>query len=370
MSNESDACTLRLERLIPVAPEELFALWTEPAQLVKWWAPEGCTCVVHDFDARPDGHWRISMRGPDGTQEAASGIFRIVERPRRLVFTWTWEDAVGRRGHETEVTASFQPTPGGTRFALVHKHFESRPVRDRHHVGWSSAAQRLENVARSNMPKPEIVGSLRSTYTRAACMVCEEKGIEYALTEVLLGAPELQAIHPLGKMPVLRHGDFSLFESKAIAIYLDLTFPGPRVFPSEPRLIALTEQWVSFSNTVVDVILIRTYLMAYISPRTPDGNPDRRAITEMVPRVREQLGILDRAVARTGYLVGDQFTFADINLLPILDRVRLAPEGADALSATTHLASYYERHSLRPSFKRTTPPPGPPRRAGGTPRSA
>ena len=56
------------------------------------------------------------------------------------------------------------------------------------------------------MPKPEIIGSARSTYTRVVRMVCEEKGIEYELTERPLGAPELFAIHPLGKMPVLRQG--------------------------------------------------------------------------------------------------------------------------------------------------------------------
>ena len=73
-------------------------------------------------------------------------------------------------------------------------------------------------------PEIEIIGSTRSTYTRVVLLVCEEKGIEYVLTERLLNAPDLFAIHPLGKMPVLRHGDFVLFESKAIATYLDRSF--------------------------------------------------------------------------------------------------------------------------------------------------
>jgi glutathione S-transferase len=213
------------------------------------------------------------------------------------------------------------------------------------------------------MPKPEIIGSARSTYTRVVCMVCEEKGIDYVLTERPLGAPEIRAIHPLGKMPVLRHGDVELFESKAIATYLDRSFPGPHVFPSDPRLAALTEQWVSLVNTVMDRTLIRTYLFAYIAQRTSDGKPDREAIEAVMPALREQLGILDHAVAETGHLVGDQFTFADINLLPILHRVGQAPEGAEALAAAPHLAAYYERHAARPSFTRTIPPSGPPGRA-------
>jgi glutathione S-transferase len=209
---------------------------------------------------------------------------------------------------------------------------------------------------------PEIIGSIRSTYTRVACMVCEEKGIEYVLTERPLRAPEIFAIHPFGKMPVLRHDDVELFESKAIATYLDRSFPAPFVFPSDPRLAALAEQWVSLVNTVMDRTLIRTYLFAYIAPRTADGGPDREAIDAVMPAVREQIEILDKAVAKTGYLVGEQFTFADINLMPILYRVRQFPEGADAVAAATHLAAYYDRHAARPSFQSTTPPPGPPRR--------
>ena len=76
------------------------------------------------------------------------------------------------------------------------------------------------------MNQPEILGSLRSTCTRAVCMLCEEKAIDYRLTETPLNAPALYAVHPLGRMPVLRHGDVELFESKAIATYLDLGFPG------------------------------------------------------------------------------------------------------------------------------------------------
>jgi glutathione S-transferase len=212
------------------------------------------------------------------------------------------------------------------------------------------------------MPKPEVIGSTRSSYTRVVRMACEEKGIDYVLTEVKLGAPEIFAIHPFGKMPVMRHGDVELFESKAIATYLDRCFPGPSLFPSEPVPAALVEQWVSLVNTLVDRTLIRTYLLAYAAPKTADGKPDRQAIEAVTPALREQIEVLDKAVARTGYLVNDRYTFADINLMPILYYMRLVPEGAEALGRATHLAAYYGRHAERPSFKSTIPPEGPPRR--------
>jgi glutathione S-transferase len=213
------------------------------------------------------------------------------------------------------------------------------------------------------MPKVEIIGSSRSTYTRVTRMVCEEKGIDYALTEVELGAPELFAIHPFGKMPVLRHGDFQLCESKAIATYLDLVFPHPKLIPSEPRFGALTEQWVSLVNTVIDRTLVRTYLLAYAAPKTVDGKPDRSLIEAVTPTVREQFKILDRAVAKTCHLVGDQFTFADANLMPILFYMQKLPESAAAFGDAAHLARYYELHAARPSFTRTVPPLEPPPRA-------
>jgi glutathione S-transferase len=108
------------------------------------------------------------------------------------------------------------------------------------------------------MSSVEIIGGALSTYTRAARVVCEEKSIPYLHKPARPREPEVAAIHPFGKIPVMRHGDFEFCESKAIATYLDLAFPGPRVFPTEPRHAALTEQWVSLVNTRIDGTMIRT----------------------------------------------------------------------------------------------------------------
>jgi glutathione S-transferase len=213
------------------------------------------------------------------------------------------------------------------------------------------------------MPKPVIFGSERSSYTRVVRMVCEEKGVDYDLTDTPLGSPELGSIHPFGKMPVLRHGDFTLYESKAIATYLDRAFEGPELIPSDARFGAQVEQWVSLVNTTIDPMLVRTYLFAYIIPRGADGKPDRGAIEAMMPRVREHLSLLERTVTASDYLAGDRFTLADINLLPILFYISRMPETAEAFAAGTALRRYYDTHAARPSFVRTVPPLSPPRRA-------
>src|SRR5580658_3450138 len=165
---------------------------------------------------------------------------------------------------------------------------------------------------------------MRSSYARAVCMACIEKGIAYTLTKCLLGAPELFAINPFGKMPVLRHGDFELYESKAIATYLDRAFPGPSLFPSEPQPAALTEQWISMVNSLLYGTVV-SCVLAYVNPKTADGSPDHTAIAALKPQLLTQLSVLDEPVAAQGYLVGDRLTFADVNLLTILHNVRPIP---------------------------------------------
>jgi glutathione S-transferase len=206
------------------------------------------------------------------------------------------------------------------------------------------------------MARVEIYGIARSSYTRVVRLVCEEKGIDYELKPAPPHSPEVNAIHPFGKLPVMRHGDFTLCESKAIATYLDRSFPGPQLIPADPQLAALTEQWVSLVNSVMDGTLVRTYIFAHIFPKGADGKPDQAVIDAVTPALKQQIQLLDKSVAKTGYLVGDGITFADLNLLPILYYVRQFPEGAQALAAAPQLTKWYDSLAARPSFINTIPP--------------
>jgi glutathione S-transferase len=188
-------------------------------------------------------------------------------------------------------------------------------------------------------------------------MACEEKSIPYELIPVMPHAPEVIAIHPFGKVPVMRHGAVALCESRAIVAYLDKVFPGTPLLPAEALAAAQVEQWISLVNSVIDRTMIRDYVLGYVLPKGVDGKPDRAVIDAAVPAMKSQMMVLDSAVATTGFLVGDQLTFADINLMPILAGVRNFPEGRAALEPARNLTAYYERHSARVSFQRTVPPP-------------
>ena len=79
------------------------------------------------------------------------------------------------------------------------------------------------------MPALEIIGAPQSNYVWVVRMVCEEKGVPYEHKTDRPHTPNVDAIHPFGKIPVMRHGAVELCESKAIATYIDRVFDGPKV---------------------------------------------------------------------------------------------------------------------------------------------
>ena len=209
------------------------------------------------------------------------------------------------------------------------------------------------------MPELQIIGAPQSNYVCVARIACLEKGVPYSLVPAVPHSPEVDAIHPFGKIPVMRHGDVTLSESRAICFYIDHTFDGPPLAPRHPIEGARTEEWVSLVNTHIDPLLVRQYLVAHLFPGTPDGSPNRTAIDAALPKMEQHFAVLDRAVAKTGHLVGDTFSLADINLLPILHYMAKAPESSAMLRRYASLSSYVDRHMSRPSAREATPPPFP-----------
>lgn len=209
------------------------------------------------------------------------------------------------------------------------------------------------------MDRLQIIGPAFSSYLWVVRMACEEKGVAYDIVPTALPSPELAAIHPFGKAPVMRHGAVELFESKAIATYIDKGFPGPKLIPDDALGAAVVEQWVSLVNTVIDPCLIRAYVLAYLRARLSGAAPDRDRIEAALPAMRAQVEVLDKAVAKTGHLAGDSFTLADINLMPILYYVRQCPEGGEIVGEAKALSAYFARHAERPSYQASFPPPLP-----------
>jgi glutathione S-transferase len=207
------------------------------------------------------------------------------------------------------------------------------------------------------MPELEIIGAPQSNYVWAVRIAATERGVPYKFTPLRPNTPEVGAIHPFGKIPVMRHGDFELFESHAIATYIDRAFDGPPLIPRDAKGAALTEQWISCVNTLIDPTCVRQYIVGYAFPGTSDGSPNRPRIDAALPAMEKQLPVLNNALAKTGHLVGDKLTFADINLFPIAFYLQRFPESRAMMQKETHLTMFVEHMLARESVNATKPPP-------------
>jgi uncharacterized protein YndB with AHSA1/START domain len=136
--------TLQVSRVIHADADTLFQAWTDPQELMHWWRQEGegWSFAGASLDLRPGGRYRLSMRAPDGTTHTAHGIYREIDRPERLVFTWDWE---GRSVGDTEVTVTFRRVDAEhTEVVLTHERFTDPARMGRHQQGWSELLNLLE----------------------------------------------------------------------------------------------------------------------------------------------------------------------------------------------------------------------------------
>jgi len=136
--------SLRLSRSFAAPPEKVFRAWTEPATLKRWSAPGDMTAPLAEVDLRVGGRYRIHMQAPDGTMHIVMGVYREVEPPRKLVYTWQWENKAG--AGETLVTVEFLNRGGRTELVLTHERFPTAAERDSHEQGWTGCLEKLAGV--------------------------------------------------------------------------------------------------------------------------------------------------------------------------------------------------------------------------------
>jgi len=206
-----------------------------------------------------------------------------------------------------------------------------------------------------------LYGIPQSTYVRSVRMACIEKGVPYTLEPVSPHSEAINKLHPFGKVPALRHGDFALYETSAILRYIDDAFDGPRLTPADPRGRARMEQWISTINAYCDGSMIRRLVSQYVFPSGPDGKPNREVIDKAAEEVKKQIAIIDEALVPGPYLLGADLTLADLLLCPILFYVWRTPEGEAIMKNTTNLPGAGEAIRARKSFQETVPPPPPKR---------
>jgi glutathione S-transferase len=197
-----------------------------------------------------------------------------------------------------------------------------------------------------------------SPYGRAVLATLEEKGADYRLSPVAPGSfrsPEHLARHPFGKVPVLSHGDFSLYETQAILRYLDRVLPTPPLTPADPRAAGVMDQLMNLNDCylfkgVNDVIGFQRV----VGPRLMGLTPDEALIAQALPHAHVVFAELARLLGEKPFFAGHDLSLADLMLAPQVAFIAETPEWETLGAPRKNLAAWIDRVEARPSFQATT----------------
>jgi uncharacterized protein YndB with AHSA1/START domain len=132
---------LTLKRRLNAPPEKVYAAWTEPKKIVRWFGPDAGPVKLASADVRVGGRYAVEFNAEDGEQHHVSGVYREVVPNEKLVFSWAWRTMPER---ESLVTVLIKPEGTGSLLTLIHEQFFDEPARDRHAKGWSGCLDKLE----------------------------------------------------------------------------------------------------------------------------------------------------------------------------------------------------------------------------------
>jgi len=194
----------------------------------------------------------------------------------------------------------------------------------------------------------KIYGVARTRAFRPIWMA-EELGLEYEHIPVEIGdagarTPEFLAINPNGRLPAVVDGGTVLVESLAITLYLAKKHATGTLYPARIEDEARAWQWTLWALTEVDR---GVNIWSLNAVRLPEAERDVAKRAEALQVLRAPFKVLDEAVAKQPYLLGNSFTVADLNVAAVISRA------VDMdLSAVPHLKAWLERCLDRPAARR------------------
>jgi len=201
------------------------------------------------------------------------------------------------------------------------------------------------------MTKPILYGSDYSVYVRIARMTLEEKGVDYELVPLdIFAADGVPAWylehHPFGRIPAFEHDGFRLFETSAIARYVDETFDGPALQAADPRGRARIGQITG----MLDAYGYRAMVWDVAVERLEKVPADEELIASGLGKAETVLKVLASLKAKGPWLLGEQLTLADLHAAPVVAYFLKVTEGRDMLARFADVQDWYVRIAARPSF--------------------
>jgi glutathione S-transferase len=197
-----------------------------------------------------------------------------------------------------------------------------------------------------------------SPYGRAVLATLVEKGASHRLVPVMPGTLKVEphvSRHPFGRVPVLDHDGFMLYETQAIVRYLDRVIGGPALTPTDAKAAARMDQvmnvcdWYLFQGVGTVIGFQRV-----VGPRLLGMTPDEALIAQAMPKAHAVFRELSRLLGSSSYFAGDRLTLADLMMGPQIDFFVETPEWATLTADTPNLVAWLARMNERASMKQTT----------------
>jgi glutathione S-transferase len=183
----------------------------------------------------------------------------------------------------------------------------------------------------------------------------EELGLDYKLVKYERNAqfrapPELAKIHPLGKAPVIEDGDLILAESAVILNYLNDSYAAGRMVPPKgEKTHVLHEEWLQY----VESSAAFPIMMTLIGGMTGGLSDGLAAFAE--PGVAKTLDYIASGIGAGPYIMGEQFTLADIQFSYVL----VMAGHAGLLQGRQPILDYLDRLAARPAYAKAVEIGGP-----------
>jgi uncharacterized protein YndB with AHSA1/START domain len=141
---EDSGHVIRIERTFGASAEEVFDAWTSPEVMRRWFHPASDWGTPEaEVDLRVGGKVRVVMRKPDGTEVEAQGKYTLIDRPHRLVMTWTFDDDPS---NEQLLELDFSESEGSTTVRLVNNRISTDGRRGAQDEGWQGCLDELERA--------------------------------------------------------------------------------------------------------------------------------------------------------------------------------------------------------------------------------
>jgi uncharacterized protein YndB with AHSA1/START domain len=145
---------LEIRRVFHARREKVFAAWTQREQLEQWMCKDEPTHEAKyvELDVRPGGRYVIEIRLPNGDLYRGQGIFRVVNAPEKLVFTWFWQRVPEKEGEvplqrdESLVTVELFERGSTTEMVVTHEFIESAKHLDDNKRGWEGCFEILARL--------------------------------------------------------------------------------------------------------------------------------------------------------------------------------------------------------------------------------